>query len=51
LRTGKTPRKLAADPAWPKFLEKADPALLSMENKILRPAVLQVAGTKRTSVN
>jgi hypothetical protein len=29
--------KLAADPAWPKFLEKATGYLLNMENKILRP--------------
>jgi hypothetical protein len=29
---------LAADPAWPKFLEKALPLLDAMENKILRPA-------------
>jgi hypothetical protein len=28
---------LAADPAWPKFLERAMPMLDSMENKILRP--------------
>lgn len=30
--------KLAADPAWPKFLEKATPFVDSMENKILRQA-------------
>ena len=30
--------RLAADPAWPKFLEKAQPLLDSMENKILRAA-------------
>jgi hypothetical protein len=30
--------RLAADPAWPKFLEKAMLLLDSMENKILRPA-------------
>lgn len=30
--------KLAADPAWGKFLEKAMPLLNRMENKILRPA-------------
>lgn len=30
--------RLAADPAWPKFLEKAMQLLDSMENKILRPA-------------
>lgn len=30
--------RLAADPAWPKFLEKAMLFLDSMENKILRPA-------------
>ena len=29
--------KLAADPAWGKFIEKAMPLLDSMENKILRP--------------
>lgn len=30
--------RLAADPAWPRFLEKAMQLLDSMENKILRPA-------------
>lgn len=30
--------RLAADPAWPKFLEQATSLLDSMENKILRPA-------------
>jgi hypothetical protein len=30
--------RLAQDPAWPKFLEKASPLLDRMENKILRPA-------------
>ena len=30
--------RLAADPAWPRFLEKATQLLDSMENKILRPA-------------
>lgn len=30
--------KLAADPAQPKFLEKAQPLLDGMEKKILRPA-------------
>ncbi|HEX7812536.1 MAG TPA: NIPSNAP family protein [Burkholderiales bacterium] len=30
--------KLAADPAWPGFLEKATPFVDSMENKILRQA-------------
>lgn len=30
--------RLAADPAWPKFLDKAMQLLDSMENKILRPA-------------
>lgn len=30
--------KMAADPAWGRFLEKAMPLLDSMENKILRPA-------------
>jgi hypothetical protein len=29
--------KLAADPAWPPFLERALPLLDRMENKILRP--------------
>ena len=30
--------RLAQDPAWPRFLEKAAPLLDRMENKILRPA-------------
>jgi hypothetical protein len=30
--------KMAADPAWAKYLEKAGPLLNTMENKILRPA-------------
>jgi len=30
--------RLASDPAWPKFLEKASACLDRMENKILRPA-------------
>ena len=30
--------KLAADPAWGKFLERATPLMDRMENKILRPA-------------
>lgn len=30
--------RLAVDPAWPRFLEKAMQLLDSMENKILRPA-------------
>ena len=31
-------RRMAADPGWPKYLEKAGPLLNDMENKILRPA-------------
>jgi hypothetical protein len=30
--------RMAADPAWPKFLEQATPFVNSMENKILRQA-------------
>jgi hypothetical protein len=30
--------KMAADPGWGKFLEKSTALLVSMENKILRPA-------------
>jgi NIPSNAP len=30
--------KMVADPAWGKFLEKSTALLVSMENKILRPA-------------